>query len=235
MRLRAIRRNEYVEPISIHAPLTGCDIPPAPVGTGNWDFNPRTPHGVRPESSLIYWLVGAISIHAPLTGCDPPGWLRRSVGPSISIHAPLTGCDAQCHHLRSFCCYFNPRTPHGVRLQPAEELLRGSGFQSTHPSRGATFNPPKNCFVDRDFNPRTPHGVRLVVMSKADIDKRFQSTHPSRGATRTNSQRQKPSGNFNPRTPHGVRLHHPNHYTWKGVISIHAPLTGCDRHGISWR
>ena len=124
------------------------------------NFNPRTPHGVRPlapdspavstvfqsthpsrgatcpSNSRIACII--ISIHAPLTGCDPrrnrypqpptnfnprtPHGVRRLSGLSlgvhncISIHAPLTGCDCSC-------------------IGAASDI---AGFQSTHPSRGAT-------------------------------------------------------------------------------------------------
>ena len=55
------------------------------------------------------------------------------------------------------------------------------------------------------FNPRTPCGVRLAY-----------GEH-TRGAC-----------HFNPRTPCGVRLRHLRFYFSKILISIHAPLTGCD-------
>ena len=57
-----------------------------------------------------------------------------------------------------------------------------------------------------DFNPRTPHGVRL----------------------RHASGRGLPQADFNPRTPHGVRHFATSGFVTSGVISIHAPLTGCD-------
>ena len=123
--------------------------------------------------------------------------------------------------------YFNPRTPHGVR--PVEIELENFGlvFQPTHPSRGATFCPwktdfciiisthapltgcdlPANRYIRPylDFNPRTPHGVR----------RRSDTVRPVRC-------------NFNPRTPHGVRLAKARFPGPLLVISIHAPLTGCD-------
>ena len=55
--------------ISIHAPLTGCDL-----------------------AALIYLHSLRISIHAPLTGCDWQLSIRTGFR-RISIHAPLTGCD----------------------------------------------------------------------------------------------------------------------------------------------
>ena len=56
------------------------------------------------------------------------------------------------------------------------------------------------------FNPRTPCGVRLQRRQPLGRDNAFQSTHPLRGATC------QCSGGW---------------YSWP-VISIHAPLAGCD-------
>ncbi len=191
----------------------------------------------------------SISIHAPLTGCDGSHFLNfggrgefQSTHPSrgativhkfsparssISIHAPLTGCDYVNVKVTNPHTDFNPRTPHGVRLLSLITTLAVIGFQSTHPSRGAT--PPSNrckhlhrisihaplTGCDRRlyssktvkcyFNPRTPHGVRLWMKFYRNWDSLFQSTHPSRGATG------------------------PSVYAFvKILISIHAPLTGCD-------
>ena len=102
--------------ISIHAPLTGCDlILKEPIRLTLHYFNPRTPYGMRLTSSayLLRAVVfqsthplrdatgcetnvsssNCISIHAPLTGCDIQQEDLRQVLRNISIHAPLTGCD----------------------------------------------------------------------------------------------------------------------------------------------
>ena len=79
-----------------------------------------------------------ISIHAPREGCDCVRKTRTSMG-AISIHAPREGCDMRTRAIQNEQCYFNPRTPRGVRPAPG---LRRPGilnlFQSTHPARGAT-------------------------------------------------------------------------------------------------
>ena len=122
--------------ISIHAPLAGCD---SGCDRGHVHF--------------------PISFHAPLAGCDR-GSGSRAPTITISIHAPLAGCDAfrfcSCcasgnFNPRTPCgvrparfsgsgCWrnFNPRTPCGVRRVAAFSSSVGSGFQSTHPLRGAT-------------------------------------------------------------------------------------------------
>ena len=77
--------------ISIHAPLTRCDI------------------GTEATRAGII-----ISIHAPLTRCDPP-FFGAKISVSISIHAPLTRCDVFSPDFRYFSGNFNPRTSHEVR------------------------------------------------------------------------------------------------------------------------
>ena len=67
-----VRPEGPFHPISIHAPLAGCDL-----GLGGL---------VR---------HGFISIHAPLAGCDYTRCTPRCCYRRISIHAPLAGCDQQ--------------------------------------------------------------------------------------------------------------------------------------------
>ena len=239
--------------ISIHAPLTGCDHCRqfCTVGTRRfqsthpsrgatrwtklhfrpaYNFNPRTPHGVR-----LVWLCWnsqgiPISIHAPLTGCDTKAQnpkrhltqfqsthpsrgatcmstiaikqrpqfqsthpsrgatLRISVQSqdilSISIHAPLTGCDPRIALFLPLSLLFQSTHPSRGATNSCGFRAKFTKFQSTHPSRGATvmdFTRPAKLSY---FNPRTPHGVRLLVAFLRRAFAKFQSTHPSRGATR---------------------------------------------------
>ena len=78
-------------------------------------------------------------------------------------------------------------------------------FQSTHPLRGATRPKMPIAPPISNFNPRTPCGVRPQEPVNGYIGKAFQSTHPSRGAT--------------------TRL---DAVAGRAIISIHAPLAGCD-------
>ena len=186
----------------------------------------------------------------------PPAWRFRSRH-DISIHAPLAGCD-QVYVRRAYHGnYFNPRTPCGVRLPsicPAVPphnfnprtpcgvrlpcfLLHGLyfPFQSTHPLRGATQRLP---YFSTSFSV-------------------FQSTHPLRGATANLMMRLSSTAYFNPRTPCGVRrrrvqwrrsaLQFQSTHPLRGatcalvtvgnhpLISIHAPLAGCDACRLSRR
>ena len=78
-------------------------------------------------------------------------------------------------------------------------------FQSTHPLRDATLSILFKITSLDDFNPRTPYGMRLNINI-------FISTFCY----------------FNPRTPYGMRLLRKTKSPALLVISIHAPLTGCD-------
>ena len=78
--------------ISIHAPRMGCDNVLLPLFPIPYNFNPRTPYGVRHP-------------------CTRP--FPRAV--RISIHAPRMGCDYPFIIFYILWCNFNPRTPYGVR------------------------------------------------------------------------------------------------------------------------
>ena len=167
-----------------------------------------------------------ISIHAPLAGCD-----GRTKGESRANEHfnPRTPCGVRPDRKAGGAAgiNFNPRTPCGVRpgrYEPCHQLFP---FQSTHPLRGATFDhcviiasvyisihaPLAGCDNQRhphavavyDFNPRTPCGVRPPAPAVDMSQFVFQSTHPLRGAT-----------TMLPSSVTGL------------VISIHAPLAGCD-------
>ena len=177
------------------------------VGPGKTDrenFNPRTPCGVRPETSSEWFKalkfqsthplrgatddVGAgahthpISIHAPHAGCDPP-YIFSKMFETISIHAPLAGCDVVYAVIGIPDHHFNPRTPCGVRRKSAPPARSGDGFQSTHPMRGAT-TPPLGVEEPDDISIYAPHaGCDAWRAARKRRLSGFQSTHPLRGAT----------------------------------------------------
>ena len=128
-------------PISIHAPLTGCDTSVSGKIARILYFNPRTPHGVRHcDTDSVKYLATFQSTH-PSRGAthDRVQYVKRF---DISIHAPLTGCDTSRRTYPVDVRDFNPRTPHGVRHGSTTDLSAGS----VH------------------FNPRTPHGVRQHLL-----------------------------------------------------------------------
>ena len=124
--------------ISIHAPLTGCDIIICDYFNSDQYFNPRTPYGMRRLISQQSEVIYDISIHAPLTGCDRYTCIQCRYEMLISIHAPLTGCDSRSNQWNICFDYFNPRTPYGMRLYILEIVKINEKFQSTHPLRDAT-------------------------------------------------------------------------------------------------
>ena len=125
----------------------------------------------------------SISIHAPLTGCDLVGSKRSTPRKYFNPRTPHGVRLPFLSPFRGIPLYFNPRTPHGVRRERIYIRVTAELFQSTHPSRGATRANGLLLSFAANFNPRTPHGVRRVVDLRQGAGYRFQSTHPSRGAT----------------------------------------------------
>ena len=102
--------------ISIHAPLTGCDIKRLLKRLNLLLF--QSTHPLRDAT-----LRGTVMINTKF----------------ISIHAPLTGCDDAWQAFLSWWhAYFNPRTPYGMRPMTHSYNPFTSLFQSTHPLRDAT-------------------------------------------------------------------------------------------------
>ena len=193
------------EHISIHAPLTGCDMWSLTSTHSQEHFNPRTPYGMRHSKAKGYAQRIVFQSTHPLRDATIQGAI---IYPHciISIHAPLTGCDGQIYKSGwSLSKNFNPRTPYGMRL-----------------------NEPSIDLNVAYFNPRTPYGMRLfycslllplydisihapltgcdLVVTPFTAPSIFQSTHPLRDATMFVSS-----------------------ILTQSFISIHAPLTGCDK------
>ena len=169
--------------ISIHAPRAGCDMRRTMQFLSSWNFNPRTPCGVRLQGGTIkYWTSADFN---PRTPCGVrPEQIKPKSRPSqfqsthpvrgatarqrvvagairISIHAPRAGCDAR----------------------PARPSARSTVFQSTHPVRGATYNPSNG---GNNYQFQSTHPVRGATpfpRCRQWAAYRFQSTHPVRGAT----------------------------------------------------
>ena len=108
-------RRSMKKPISIHAPLAGCDSP------GAFHAQPNN-----------------ISIHAPLAGCDAGKQTMYGSWLTFQSTHPWRGATGLGSAFRPHNPYFNPRTPGGVRQSIFQIYANGSKFQSTHPWRGAT-------------------------------------------------------------------------------------------------
>ena len=124
--------------ISIHAPLTGCDLLICIEEVCNLYFNPRTPYGMRRSYNFKYVFKKIFQSTHPLRDATQYHlfWsLQRSLFQSTH---PLR--DATCEHY----CFPTARRK----------------FQSTHPLRDATLFPQACGWEGADFNPRTPYGMR---------------------------------------------------------------------------
>ena len=125
--------------VSIHALLAECDGPLLVSLRARLRFNPRTPCGVRRNSSTIFPPLAGVSIHALLAECD---------------HRQMPGCRQQAG--------FNPRTPCGVRPSSAGHGC-GAICVSIHALLAECDDKERAAQAQKEgFNPRTPCGVRRL-------------------------------------------------------------------------
>ena len=161
--------------------------------------------GRDPRYSRCLECLSAFQSTRPAWGATR-GRGRGAVDMRISIHAPRMGRDIMLLYYLSRRRYFNPRAPHGARLDDRVEMRNSvTGFQSTRPAWGATA-------VEQ-------HHERLAE---------FQSTRPAWGATARRQGRRNPQAYFNPRAPHGARPAVLVLLWCFSRISIHAPRMGRD-------
>ena len=81
----------------------------------------------------------------------------------ISIHVLRMEDDAFHNSLLSFRTHFNPRPPHGGRLDVSAVSIPANGFQSTSSAWRTTYYTERYYQTAYYFNPRPPHGGRLDV------------------------------------------------------------------------
>ena len=146
------------------------------------NFNPRTPCGVRPlHPGQGPGHRGFQSTH-PVWGATGSPYTFQ-LTQQISIHAPRVGCDASGGQGPHRPCYFNPRTPCGVRLVTQGRTFRRKSFQSTHPVWGATWL-MDNVLLIKEFQSTHPvWGATAIKLHFVAWICGFQSTHPVWGAT----------------------------------------------------
>ena len=157
----AQRQRQCNHAISIHAPRMGCDSQITHTVSGERNFNPRTPYGVRRYRFALSWSVFHFNPRTPY-GVRPVSVIHFFPDDTISIHAPRMGCDGT------------------ARPSPCQK----PGFQSTHPVWGATAT-----FLSiSDVIPISIHAPRMGCDAKSRPKmfhlKQFQSTHPVWGATK---------------------------------------------------
>ncbi len=167
--------------ISIHAPLTRCDISRNIGSLISTNFNPRTSYEVRLEDAMI--AAGIMEFQSTHLLRGATALVRFScLVDMISIHAPLTRCDFRLAKSARIQSNFNPRTSYEVRHGSNGRDAAHGRFQSTHLLRGATdggaaLDPYRTisihapltrcdgcgqgaCSLSIYFNPRTSYEVR---------------------------------------------------------------------------
>ena len=173
---------EHGDHISIHAPLAGRDTRLRQFAARVRHFNPRAPRGARLRRHDLARLRVAFQSTRPSRGATNK--MKVAVqNLTISIHAPLAGRDSRKRVWKASTANFNPRAPRGARRVHGRTQGIYSRFQSTRPSRGATWLTREGIRCFSNFNPRAPRGARPprpVLLVHEPI---FQSTRPSWGAT----------------------------------------------------
>ena len=167
-------------------------------------FNPRSPHGERPERPWKRTPTGAISTHAPRTGSDAAKEaLVRAA--TISTHAPRTGSDPARWRTSCGARRFQPTLPaRGATWAGATKSTRPRYFnpRSPHGER-----PPQlgGITMTTDFNPRSPHGERPNRKMKGVLTMAISTHAPRTGSDRRHGTPRLTRADFNPRSPHGER------------------------------
>ena len=147
---------------------------------------------------------------------------------AISTHAPRTGSDEITPENDAHKIDFNPRSPHGERLQAddASNIFLNFNPRSPHGERpfrvASRFSP----FFISTHAPRTGSDV-VVDEAAADLRVDFNPRSPH-GERRCGAAHRRVSQNFNPRSPHGERRRVFLSLAIPKIISTHAPRTGSD-------
>ena len=122
--------------ISIHAPLTGGDTNKTGHTIAHINFNPRPPHGRRPNLSYLNDTWQDFNPR-PLTGGDHTTFEVEKLH-AFQSTPPSREATSLFNFDFSLTFYFNPRPPHGRRPKTLSKSLHKKLFQSTPPSREAT-------------------------------------------------------------------------------------------------
>ena len=180
-----------------------------------------------------------------------PGRLQiRAFTDKFQSTHPVWGATAWATARRLTCCYFNPRTPCGVRRVVSVGVHIAPPISIHAPRVGCDrFRCSHSC-NRQNFNPRTPCGVRQWYhLFYDDKPGKFQSTHPVWGATKTTMTWVLTAGFQSTHPVWGATMaayasasnigFQSTHPVWGATcpgrrvyigfnISIHAPRVGCD-------
>ena len=125
--------------------------------------------------------------------------------------------------------HFNPRSPHGERLQGIFSRRSSSTISIHAPRTGSDRLDCGRCVTIKGISIHAPRtgsdSNRTVIFFALHL---FQSTLPARGATCQFEQHFLNRKHFNPRSPHGERRVSNSASICLMLISIHAPRTGSD-------
>ena len=211
-------------------PARGATPPADSHTAGAADFNPRSPHGERPDDLRVTVAPQKFQSTLPARGATDAK-VRKGQTPLVfQSTLPARGATRTYWYLLPSTFYFNPRSPHGERLTVFVTLAVRPRISIHAPRTGSD-------------NPRSPHGERPARISihapRTGSDKTAAATRDGRGHFNPRS----PHGerrylhkknavaiaNFNPRSPHGERRARTAQGRNGGIISIHAPRTGSDK------
>ena len=171
--------------------------------THEGDFNPRSPYGERPGTSIRSLPAREFQSTLPIRGATMMPFASCRLVP-ISIHAPHTGSDlhdADGDEVLLISIHA-PHTGSDLHDADGDEVL----LISIHaPHTGSDWSSGAPRTRRSHFNPRSPYGERRGRAPPAD-----------------------PRADFNPRSPYGERLSSVLLFEEASVISIHAPHTGSD-------
>ena len=196
--------NRYTK-ISIHAPLTGCDHFNSACVFVIIYFNPRTPYGMRPFSSYSLWLCTKFQSTHPLRDATITSSIYANNQQNFNPRTPYGMRRYAGNLFWRWWCNFNPRTPYGMRQLEKNIMKCWWRFQSTHPLRDATVNPVQNKVIKAISIHAPLTGCDLLVIN-SDVKGSWISIHaPLTGCDYLSCYSWLRHLNFNPRTPYGMR------------------------------
>ena len=144
--------------------------------------------------------VAQISTHAPRTGSDYSRVRQASPAQRFQPTLPARGATIPGGAVYPRRKDFNPRSPHGERLQRGEVRPVTGQFQPTLPARGATRIAWNSKTARSYFNPRSPHGERHQHTARQK-KWRVISTHAPRTGSDHHGRNRHPRREFQPTLP----------------------------------
>ena len=117
------------------------------------------------------------------------------------------------------CCYFNPRSPRGLRPAALRQTVLYVIFQSTQPKRAATGQSYAAAMAQAISIHAAQEGCDSMHLQCWVNWCKFQSTQPKRAATLLKMIEAARQYDFNPRSPRGLRrtctkLHKITHFNF---------------------